>query len=155
MALEPRMPREEERSEDRDAVKGSRAERVPLGTAKSRLNFKPRKGYVRRVINDVEGRLQIAQEGGYQFVSDPTINLGTTDITNENCDLGSRVSRVVNPSSGTKGYLMEIKEEFYKEDQAMKARAIKETEDMMRRGAHADVDGRYVPKNGGLTIEKQ
>ncbi len=128
----------------------SRSERVPLGSRQPKLGAPERKGYVRRFVNDVGGRLQDAKAGGYQFVEDETTVEGA-----ESDGLGNRVTRVV----GTKesgaplnAYLMEIKEDWYKEDQAVKQAEIDETEESLRRGTDEHgvpgKDGRYVPKQG-------
>lgn len=131
-----------------------RSTRVPLGVARSKLSVPVRPGYVRRWVNDTEGRLQQAQQGGYEFSTDQSLQIGSPDIDNENRDLGARVSRVVDKSTGQKAYLMEIKEEFYQEDQAMKQKAVKAKDDLIKHGKLDDDDSRYVPDKGrGIHIE--
>jgi len=65
-----------------------------------------------------------------------------------NRDLGARVSRVVDKSTGQKAYLMEIKQEYYEADQAEKAAKIRVTQDQIRKGKIDDDPSRYVPKDG-------
>ena len=90
-----------ERTASRDGT--GRSTRVPLGVARSKLTFQSRPGYVRRVVNDTEGRLATAEAGGYQFVtSEGDKHLGDADIDNVNRDLGSRISRVVDRTTGQK-----------------------------------------------------
>jgi hypothetical protein len=129
-----------------------------LGVARSRLSAAGRPGYVRRWINDKEGRLQLAQEVDYQFVTDYKMQVGDVDISNGNSDLGSRVSRVVDQTTGQRAYLMEIREELYQEDQAAKASALDETDRRIRTGKCAtddNRDGRYIPDNGrGIDIQR-
>lgn len=129
--------------------------RVPLGVARSKLTVAGRDGYVRRWINDAEGRLQNAQDGGYQFVmNDAIAQIGDKDVDNENRDLGARVSRVVDKTSGQRAYLMEIKEEFYQEDQAAKVAKVEETDRRIRKGKLEEVEESYIPDQGrGISIE--
>jgi hypothetical protein len=145
MAREPRATSREE---------SGRNVRVPLGVARSKLSVPARHGYVRRWVNDSEGRLANAEDGGYQYATDTKQQIGDSDIDNENRDLGTRVSRVVDKTTGQKAYLMEIKEEFYKEDQAAKAAAIAEKQRLIKTGKLDDDVERYVPDKGrGIHIE--
>jgi hypothetical protein len=142
--------------EDRAATRDEegRSTRVPLGVARSKLSVPARKGYVRRWINDTEGRLANAESGGYQFVEDPALQIGEADIDNANRDLGARTSRVVDKTTGQKAYLMEIKEEFYKEDQAAKIAAVEEVDQRIKKGKLEEVAGGYVPDKGrGIQID--
>jgi len=115
--------RNSERSEDR-------VERVPFGGFRLKMQlsdadmkgFKAR-GMVTHWFNDVEGRIARAQGAGYDFV-DPkhvrslgqgALHKGSTD------ESAARVSIVVSKGHPViTAFLMEIKEEFYKEDQATK-----------------------------------
>lgn len=131
-----------------------RSTRVPLGVARSKLSVPTRPGYVRRWVNDTEGRLMQAEQGGYQYATDQALQIGTADIDNVNRDLGARVSRVVDKSTGQKAYLMEIKEEFYREDQAIKAQAVAEKDRLIKTGKLDDDTSRYIPDKGrGISIE--
>ena len=152
MARPTREESEAKRSSLRD--ESGRNARVPLGVARSKLSVPERPGYVRRWVNDVEGRLANAEQGGYQYAVDQGIQIGSADIDNENRDLGARVSRVVDKSTGQKAYLMEIKEEFYKEDQAAKAAKVADTDRRIKTGKLDDGEERYVPDKGrGISIE--
>jgi hypothetical protein len=73
-----------------------------------------------------------------------------------NRDLGARVSRVVDKTTGQKAYLMEIKEEFFQEDQEAKRKAIDETDAAIRKGKLQDGENRYIPDRGeGIKIEQR
>lgn len=142
----------EERAATRDEE--GRSKRVPLGVARSKLSVPARQGYVRRWINDTEGRLANAESGGYEFVADEKLQVGQQDIDNVNRDLGARTSRVVDKTTGQKAYLMEIKEEFYKEDQATKIKAVEEVDARIRTGKLEQLDESYIPDKGkGIRIE--
>lgn len=148
MARHARVENREERIETRDAENTGRSTRVPLGVPRPKLTVPDRPGYVRRWINDVEGRLQMAERGGYQFVEKEGLQVGGPDISNENRDLGTRHSYTVDKSTGMKAYLMEIKEEYFKEDQRIKMNAVDEVENAIKRGALDNSEARYVPKDG-------
>lgn len=149
-----RPSREETSQRNAAREESGRSTRVPLGVARSKLSVPARPGYVRRWVNDTEGRLLQAQQGGYQFATDQSLQIGSPDVDNENRDLGARVSRVVDKSTGQKAYLMEIKEEFYREDQAFKQKAVKEKDDLIKNGKLDDDADRYVPEKGrGISIE--
>lgn len=142
----------EDRATNREA--SGRNTRVPLGVARSKLSVPARPGFVRRWVNDTEGRLLQAEQGGYQYASDQSLQIGAADIDNVNRDLGSRISRVVDKSTGQKAYLMEIKEEFHKEDQAVKAQAVAEKDRLIKHGKLDDGESRYIPDKGrGIAIE--
>jgi hypothetical protein len=146
-----RAPRAENREEE------GRNKRVPLGVARSKLTVAGRPGYVRRWINDYDGRLQNAQEGGYEFVLNENVKqIGDQDIDNENRDLGARVSRVVDKTTGQRAYLMEIKADFYEEDQRSKVAKVEETDRRIRKGKLEEVEESYIPDQGrGIQITNQ
>lgn len=142
--------REESRNEE------GRKQRIPVGVPRSKLAVPEIRGYQLRWFNDLEGRIQQAIDGGYEFVSpDEAPTFGTPgDIDNVNRDLGARVSRVVDKSTGMRAYLMRIKKEFYEEDQAAKQSIIDETDHQIRKGRLHDAEHRYVPDQGrGIKIE--
>lgn len=148
------MPRgiRAERPETRD--ESGRNTRVPLGVARAKLSVPQRPGYVRRWINDAEGRLLQAEQAGYQYALDQKLQIGDADIDNENRDLGARVSRVVDKTTGQKAYLMEIPQDFYADDQAAKAKQVAEIDDRIKKGKVDDAEARYIPDDGkGIRIE--
>jgi len=141
--------REESRIEE------GRKARIPVGVPRAKLAVPEIRGFQLRWFNDLEGRIQQAQDGGYEFVTtDEAPTFGTPDVDNVNRDLGARVSRVVDKSTGMKAYLMKIKKEYYEEDQAAKQSIIDETDRQIRKGRLHDADNRYVPDQGrGIKIE--
>lgn len=142
----------EERTTTRET--SGRSTRVPLGVARSKLSVPARAGFVRRWVNDTEGRLLQAEQGGYQYATDQALQIGSADIDNVNRDLGARVSRVVDKSTGQKAYLMEIKADFYAEDQAVKAKTVAEKDRLIKTGKVDDDAERYIPDKGrGIAIE--
>ena len=96
--------------------KTGRKKRVPLGT-RDRLRYPKRKGYTRRVFNDDHDRIQRALDAGYEFVTEPDLPGGDPQVGDAS-QMGKKVSKEV--GSGIKGYLMEIPDEYYEEDQKAK-----------------------------------
>jgi hypothetical protein len=95
-----------------------------------------------------------AEQGGYQFATDRSLQIGAVDVDNVNRDLGARISRVVDKSTGQKAYLMEIKEDYYAEDQAAKVRQVAEKDRLIKTGKLDDGESRYIPDEGrGISIE--
>lgn len=145
--------RAETRTEDREPE--GREVRVPVGVQRMKMSAPERKGYVRRWVNDeMDGRVQRFKEGGYQFVEDAKLQIGDHNIGNENKNLGTRVSRVVgtHPNGEPKlAYLMEIKKEFYDEDQRAKEKINREIDDAIKSGAlsnNVPTSDRYTPSEG-------
>ena len=94
--------------------------RRPMSIPMRKLEFPERPGFHRHIINDVGGRLQQALDGGYTFVDKNDVQLNEVGVTPGNADLGSRVSTPVGTDEHGKaifGYLMEIPQEWFDEDQ--------------------------------------
>jgi hypothetical protein len=108
---------------------------------------------MRRWVNDRPGRLQQFTEAGYEFVNDPSIQVGQNAEAGHN-DLGSRISAQVGVNEGgspLRAYLMEIKKEWYDEDQAVKKLHNDEIDRQIRGGSlegEPGQDGRYIPSDG-------
>lgn len=81
-----------------------RKQRIPMNGKRLRLDAPKREGFYSRWINDDVGRLQEAQEAGYDFRLDPT-NSDSSD---------SRTWRHV--GGGKRAYLMDLPEEYRNED---------------------------------------
>lgn len=125
-----RPPRDRADSSGPNRALEGRAERIPLGVRKQKLNAEIRKGYVGRWVNDDGDRINQALQGGYTFVAKD--NVAKSD------DPGNRISRVVgSKASGgaLTAYLMEIPEEWYREDQLAKQGRIDDTEALIKRGS--------------------
>jgi hypothetical protein len=149
-----RPTREESEARRASRDETGRNSRVPLGVARAKLSVPTRPGYVRRWVNDAEGRLMMAEQGGYQYATDQSLQIGAADVDNVNRDLGARISRVVDKTTGMKAYLMEIKEDFYREDQQAKAAKVAEKDRLIKTGKVDDAESRYIPDEGrGISIE--
>ena len=122
------------------AGKAQRTQRTPLAN-RSVLGIKGKEpGYVYRIVNDTGDRVASFQEQGYEIVTDSSITIGDRRVGKASAD-GSPVQVAV--GNGIDGYLMRIKEEYYKEDQAYKEQKLSELEQSMRKEARdiSDFDG--------------
>jgi len=134
--------------------KQRRKERIPFGGPRLKLSAPKKEGKVRRWVNDIGGRCQLAEDGGYEFVTDDGLKIGDTDVGNGNQSLDSRVSRIVGTQSDGSpltAFLMEIDEEFYEEDQREKQKQLDLLDAQIQRGnieGQVGRDGRYIPKEG-------
>ncbi len=107
-----------------------REQRIPIGR-QSRIKFAQRKGYVRRVVNDVNDgeRVEMFRKAGWKIVTENTA--GGDTRAGADTQVGAPVSRSV--GGGIRGVLMEIPEEFYNEDQAAKQAQIDKTMESIKR----------------------
>ena len=114
------------------ATKAQCTQRTPL-VNRSVLGIKGKEpGYVYRIVNDTGDRVASFQEQGYEIVTDSSITIGDRRVGKASAD-GSPVQVAV--GNGIDGYLMRIKEEYYKEDQAYKEQKLSELEQSMRKEA--------------------
>ena len=129
---------------DRKVVRSNRPKRVPIGT-RNVLTFPERVGYKRRVVSDVGDRIKQFEAAGYTIVRE--------DIVAGDPKAGSetKIGSAVNPRTGseTKGVLMEIRQEWYDEDQKAKQAEITRGERDMTRKLNQGGDGDY----GSVKIE--
>jgi hypothetical protein len=105
----------------------SERKRTPL-SQRNRISFAQEEGYHYHLINDKDGRIQKAVEGGYEFVESEK-NLGDS-IVGTAKKVGKRVSMPV--GNGTTGYLMRIKNEWYDDDQKEKQKIVDDSEKAMK-----------------------
>lgn len=94
-------------------------------------------GYEYRVVNDDGDRVSQFQERGYEIVTDKSVKVGDRRIANPTAE-GSPVQ--VSVGGGQKAYIMRIKDEWYKEDQAAKQKEVDETVASMKKDAADNAD---------------
>lgn len=127
------------KDEDGFALKAKkRPKRVPLGT-RNVLKYPERKGYIRRVVNDVEDRIQRFKQAGYEIVQKKDLPSGDPRAGDAS-QMGMPVSK--NVGNGVKGVLMEIPEEWYIEDQKAKQDKLLAQEAAMKQNK-GGVEGGY------------
>lgn len=94
-------------------------------------------GYEYRIVNDDGDRVSQFQERGYEIVTDKSVKVGDRRIANPTAE-GSPVQ--VSVGGGQKAYIMRIKDEWYKEDQAAKQKEVDETVASMKKDAADNAD---------------
>ena len=129
--------------EDTEEEMPRRPKRVPIST-RNVLTAPKRDGFKRRFVNideEKEGwdRVERFQNAGYSIV-EGDVQIGNKRIA-ESSQKGSAVIRSV--GGGLKGILMEIKNEWYKEDKAEKQAAIDNVEQSMMVNETNPGDGMY------------
>lgn len=119
-----------------------RPERIPVGQ-RNRLSAPKRPGYVRRWVNNDPGRVQMFQQAGYKVVTDEgydPANPGVVRVGDPSVGkpamMGSGVVEEV--GGGKKAVLMEIRKDWYDEDQAAKHRKIDQMESQIKRRPKKD-----------------
>ncbi len=125
-----------ERPTTREAT--GRATRVPLGSAQTKLGLPPHPGYHRHWFNDSGGRIHDALRAGYTHIEER--------LDGRDMKLSRRVG-VNEDGTPLMAYAMEIRQEFYEEDQAAKQAGIDETEASITRDV-APEEGAYRPNEG-------
>lgn len=114
------------------------AARRPFSSVEYKLSYEARTGFRRHWFNEVGDRIHRAQEAGYDHVKGRD---------------GQPVVRTVGVAEGggpLRAYLMEIPEEWYKEDMAREQVLINEKESSIKRGALTgnEVEKGYIPAQG-------
>lgn len=119
----------------------NKRKRVPLST-RNVLTAPQKPGFVRRFVNDEPDRIQMFKDAGYTVV-DENLPVGDPKLGQ-----ASNLGRMTNPSvgGGKKAVLMEISQEYYDEDQAVKAAKIKKVEDEMKRNTKPSADAEMFGK---------
>ena len=112
------------------ATKAQRTQRTPLAN-RSVLGIKGKEpGYVYRIVNDTGDRVASFQEQGYEIVPDAKVGAtGNRRVDNPSA-LGSASS--ISVGQNTKAVVMRIKDDWYKEDQAVKQQTVDDSEQTMK-----------------------
>lgn len=123
-------------------VASARPRRTPL-SARNRLDVKNKEaGYVYRIVNDVEDRVERLTEQGYEIVSAKDAGMVGDKRIDTISAPGS--SSYVSVGQGMKAVVMRQREEFFKEDQAIKQQQVDDSEQTMKTTLNG---GDYVPKS--------
>lgn len=117
-----------------------RPERIPVSGARNILTVTgiDTENYIQRWVNDVDDRIERFKQGGWEFVTDD-VNVGDRVADTSKSD-GTIISKYV--GANRTAYLMQIKREWFEEDQATKAKAVKESEEALFQ-AEKNGEGRY------------
>lgn len=139
--------------EKKEEVKETRLKekRRPFGVPQSRLTIDASyldPAFHYRWINDEPGRLPLAQQASYQFVTPDEVGRVSVDRDD------NRVKEIVGVARDEKtsmyAYLMKVPMEYYLEDQAARSTAQDKFDEAIRQGTleARPGDGRYVPQGG-------
>lgn len=93
-----------------------RPKRIPVGARPALAVVGKDPNFEYRWVNDVEGRISMFQEGGWKLCTNDEVDVGNFRAESETPE-GSLASKVVNPTDGTKAYVMKIPKEWFLEDQ--------------------------------------
>jgi len=148
--------------EKRGPGRPPRRERTPFSANRTRLEvrFKDKdfhKKFFSRWFNDQDGRVERAEDAGYQFVTpDEVVGVGQREVHSGNTDLGSKVSRVVGRMEGNipvRAVLMKLPMSLHKQDQALKEERNKLVDKAIRAGkaGGAEIGNKY----GTVTTDVQ
>lgn len=125
----------EERKND---ITKDRPKRVPLHEqGRSVLTAPEKKGFVRRIVNDVGPRIAKFIKAGWNVVEED-INLGES-VDGSNQAIGSGARKGV--GKGVTGVLMEIPKELYDADQRAKQARITKDENALKRKIKSNDSG--------------
>ena len=114
-------------------VAKERVRRSAINGTRNRLNVRGQEpGYIYRIVNDVDDRIQTMKEIGYELVTDTKVTVGDKRISNPTQE-GSPVK--VSVGNGVQAYVMRQKQEWFDEDQASKEAKNAELEQQMKREA--------------------
>ena len=132
----------------------TRRERTPFSASRKRLEVRYvdedfEKKWHPHWFNEQDGRVERAVDAGYEFVKpEEVIGVGDREVHSGNTDLNSKVSRVVGRAEGNipiRAYLMKLRLDWYKEDQAKKQEVNDLVDKAIRAGraGGAEVKNRY------------
>ncbi len=141
---------------DRAAVAAART-RIPFGVPNVRPSIEI-PGHDVSYINDLDGHIERALAGGYEFVTRTEINLPPSlEVFSPNSDLGERVSHVagtLKSGHSYRAYAMKIRKEFKDEDRSiLRQRRSTRLASIKQGRATNDVDRNfYVPQGSPISI---
>jgi hypothetical protein len=121
----------------------ARPKRTPIGTRNILSVEGKEDGYVYRIVNDEGDRIQKFIDGGYEIVNASDVRVGDKRVNSATPE-GTKAQVAV--GGNLKAYVMRIREEWYKEDQATKQEHVNKLEQSLKQPGSADY--------GKVTIER-
>ena len=115
-----------------------RVRRTPLGTRNVLTVSGKEPGYEYRFVNDIGDRVQEFLDNGWEIVEKKDVRIGDRRLGTPTSTEGTAAIAAV--GRGTNAYVLRIREEWYKEDQAAKQEAVDASEAATKDKA---LDGTY------------
>jgi hypothetical protein len=119
------------------ATVGTRPKRTPIGQRNVLSVSGKEEGYVYRIVNDTADRIQQFIDAGYELVDAGAVRVGDKRVNTATPE-GTKAQ--VSVGKGDKAFVMRIKDEYFKEDQAAKAAEINRLEQTMKQKASGTAD---------------
>lgn len=111
-------------------VASARPRRTPVAK-RNRLEIQNKEpGYVYRIVNDIDDRVQSLIDQGYEVVPDAKVGAAGNRRVDNTSALGS--SSHVSVGQGVKAVVMRQREEWYREDQETKQQTVDDTEQSIK-----------------------
>lgn len=107
----------------------ARPKRTPIGTRNILTVAGKDDNYHYRVVNDMGDRISQFLDAGYELVDASDVRVGDKQI-NQTTPEGTKAQ--VSVGNGTKAYVMRIKKEYFKEDQAAKQAEVNRLEESIK-----------------------
>lgn len=118
------------RQTDPKEASAQRPRRTPV-SRRNRLEIQNKEpGFVYRIVNDEDDRIPMLQEQGYEIVPDAKVGAAGNRRVDNASALGS--SSHISVGLGTKAVVMRQREDWYKEDQAIKQQQVDDTEQTIK-----------------------
>lgn len=128
-------------------VATGRVKRNPLKDGfRNRLSVKGKDPeYEYRFVNDLDDRVSVFQERGWEVVTDKDVTVGEKRVANPTAE---GTPKSVSVGGGTTAYLMRIKKDWFDEDQVTKQEYVNQLEASTKPSDEQKRDGFY----GKVTI---
>lgn len=126
--------------------RADRLERVPIHR-QNLIKANTREGYVRRLVNDIDDRIERFKLAGWTLVENETVG---DPHAGDASSLGSVTTKSV--GAGVKAVLMEIPKDLYNEDQRDKQQRVDTLEEAMERDIKQSLGGSAYGE--GIKIKK-
>ncbi len=146
---EPKPKRATGRASGAKTGKKAHKERVPMHIRQP-IQAAPREGYRRRVVKNDLMRVERLKMAGYTVVEDGTA-IGDHK-EGQAASPGSASAKIVNPSSGGWGVLMEIPEDMYQADLKAKHDKIDRDEEALITAGAEEVGGNVGERAGKINL---
>jgi hypothetical protein len=133
-------------SKDGQTRAEGRPERVPLHR-QNIMHADTRTGYVRRMVNDTDDRIERFKKAGWTTVEGGKVG---DEHAGDPSSIGSITEKSV--GAGMKAILMEIPEEYYKADQSDKMKKVDQLEEAMEQDIKNKLGGSAIGE--GIKISR-